>query len=289
MAMNTLLRLSCISLMIIICTASPSFEREPTPPLRHSVPRSERPSIGATFADEELNYRMSFWWFNHAADGRIAIKREEGGFLITLSAETTGFIGWVTRYRKDYYRTYVEEIEGGRRFRLKRFEKEVTIGKRVRKGITTMDYERRLMTWRSWGGGKEEKEGEDPIPEGAYYDDPLTAFYNFRYGVYGPIEEGGEYHITTFPKKGVSTIYLRLANHDEKMERIKRRRATDYLADIRINEELFGSQTGGIEALFTRELVPLEGVVKDVVFFGDVRGVLLEEGYLTDFKQSAYP
>jgi hypothetical protein len=257
-------------------------------PAAYTSQQEKTPSIGSTFNGEKLHYRMSFWWFKNAADGHIAVTRDRDGFLITLSAETAGFIGWVTKHRKDYYRAYVEEVEGGRRFRLKRFEKEVTIGKRVRKGVTSMDYEKRLMTRRSWGGGKGEKSGEEPIPEDTYFDDPLTAFYNFRYGVYGPIEEGREYYITTFPKNGVSTMYLRLATGEEKLKRTKKGNQTGYLADITIEREMFGSQTGNIEAIYSKELIPLEGVVKDVVLFGDVRGKLVERKTGADTQQVGY-
>ena len=234
------------------------------------------PSIGATFTGERLRYKLGFLWFTHAADSYVTLARDGDDYLITLAGETRGFIKWVTKRRKDYYRSYVEEIDGGRRFRLKRFEKEVTIGKRVRKGVTIMDYDKGVMTKRSWGGGKAEKKSEEPIPADTLYDDPLTAFYNFRFGAYGPIEEGREYHIKTFPKKGVSTMYVRLATAEEKKKRRKGRAPASHLADIRIDRELFGSQTGNVEVLFTKELLPLAGTVKDVLLFGDIRGKLTE-------------
>ncbi len=116
----------------------------------------------------------------------------------------------------------------------------------------------------------------------------MTAFYNFRYGAYGPVQEGREYHITTFPRKGVSTMYLRLATGDERMKRIKRRHSSDYLADIRIEEEMFGSQTGNIEAAFSNALILQEVVVKDVILFGDVSGKLVERKKRADTQQAAY-
>jgi len=233
-------------------------------------------SIGAAFAGERLRYTLGFLWFRHAADSTVTLARDGEDYLITLTGETRGFVRWVTKQRKDYYRAYVEEIDGGRRFRLKRFEKEVTIGKRVRRGVTVMDYEKGVLTKRSWGGGKDEKKSEEPIPADTLYDDPLTAFYNFRFGAYGPIEEGREYYIKTFPKNGVDTMYVRIATDGERQKRRRRRGPVSHLADIKIDRELFGSQTGNVEVIFTKELVPLEGVVKDVLLFGDVRGKLTE-------------
>ncbi len=254
---------------------------------QEALPYENKPSIGETFESEELVYRIAFWWFSHAADGRIKVERDGDDYLITLYAETTGFIGWATRYRKDIYKAYVEEINDGRRFRVKTFERESKISDRVRRSIITMDYEKRIMKERSWGGGKEEKHKEEPIPEGILYDDYLSAFYNFRFGAYGPIEKGREYTIRTFPKKGVSTMYLRLVTDEEKTERMGESDTVDYLADIKIGKEIFGSQTGEIEAFFTKELIPVSGVIKDMIFFGDVRGTLVEIGTKMDFKKSA--
>ncbi len=247
-----------------------------------------RASIGETFDGEALKYNITFWWFKNAAVGDISLKRDGNDYLITMEAETLGVIGWVTKYRKDIYRSYVEEIDGGKRFRLKVFEKEVNIGGRIRRGVTVMDYDNMVMKWKSWGGGKEDKEEEEPIPSGVLYDDPLTAFYNFRYGAYGPIEMGREYRIPTFPKDGVSDMYVKIVTEEEMQKRADNP-SLSYLADIRIDKELFGSQTGDIEALFSKDFLPVGGVVKDMIFFGDVVGRLVETTARMDFSVEASP
>ncbi len=239
---------------------------------------SDRPTIGETFVGEKFTYQIGFWILDNVATGSISLEKgPDGDYIATLTAQTTGVVGWLLRYRKDTYTAHMKMIDGGRRFITKTFEKRVEFRGKVRRGITKLDYEKRLLTWRSWGGGKEEKSGRDEIPEGVYYDGPLTAFYNFRYGVYGPIEEGRTYNIKTFPKKGVSDIFLRIATREEMKRRLKdKARLGNYLADVKIDKELFGSQSGDIEIIFTDDLVPVEAVAKDIIFFGDVRGTLKE-------------
>lgn len=233
--------------------------------------------IGEAFEGEELVYDIGFWWFKKAATGSISLRKDGDGYIATLTAETLGIIGLITRYRKDTYLAHMEEVEDGRRFRTWLFEKTVTIGDKVAKGYTWLDYENRVMRWKSWKTGREEKEGEEAIPPGLIYDDPLSAFYNFRFGAYGPVEEKMEYHITTFPKKGVSTIYARVASSDEKALRLNPdMEGIDYLVDVVIDKELFGQQSGNIEVLFSKELIPIGGTVKDIIFFGDVEGRLVE-------------
>lgn len=235
-------------------------------------------NIGKLFDGEELIYDIGFWLFKKAAIGKIGLKKkEDGGYIAVLQAETLGVIGWVTRYRKDVYIAHMEEAEGGKRFITSVFDKTVTIGDTTKRTATYLDYKKRIMTWKKWKGDKLEEDKQEEIPPDNIYDDPLAAFYNFRFGTYGPIEEGREYRITTFPKKDVKTMYLRIATKDEKDKRIHSNSDdVDYLADIIIDKELFGSQTGNIEAFFTKELIPMGGIVKDLIFFGDVRGTLVE-------------
>lgn len=235
-------------------------------------------TIGEHFDGEEFTYNIGFWWFKKAAVGKIGIhKKGDGIYEITLTAETMGFIGFITKYRKDIYHAYAEETDGGRRFRTKRFEKIVKIGDRTRHGYTEVDYNTRTYHWKSWGGGKEEKEATEPIPPGILYDDPFTGFYNFRFGVYGRIEEGKEYRVPTFPKKDISTINVKIATKDEKIAKVNPNpEEIGYLANIVIDKAFFGSQTGNIEVHFTQDLIPVYAVAKDLILFGDVRGTLVE-------------
>ena len=234
-------------------------------------------TIGKRFDGEELRYRIGFWWFNNAAKGRIDFRRNgEDRYLAGVEAETLGFIGWITRYRKDIYRIYMDEIDGGRRLRTYLFEKTVTIGKRVRKGYIRFDYDKRIMEWKSWGGNRPERGKTEAIPPGIIYDDPVAALYNFRAGAYGEVIEGKSFFITTFPKDGKpSQISIRVASDEEKKKRLSNHDGIEYLVDLKINGELIDSRTGDIEIHMDRELVPVEGIVKDVFFFGDVRGRLL--------------
>ncbi|OGP29687.1 MAG: hypothetical protein A2073_08195 [Deltaproteobacteria bacterium GWC2_42_11] len=251
------------------------YGRNRTAPLIYS---NYAESIGEAFEGEKLIYNIGFWLFEKAAIGRMSLKKNEnGGYTAVLEAETLGVIGWVTRYRKDTYITHMNETPDGRRFITSVFDKTITIGTKTKRTVTNLDYKKGLMKWKRWTGDKQEEDREEEIPPDTIYDDPLAAFYNFRFGTYGQIEEGREYHIPTFPKKGIKTMYVRIAKAEEKNKRIHSDPDdVDYLADIIIDKELFGSQTGKIEAFFTKEMIPMGGIVKDLIFFGDVRGTLIE-------------
>jgi hypothetical protein len=237
-------------------------------------------TIGESFVGEELDYRIGFWIFDDVAVGKLMLESDpSGGYVATLTAHTTGVLGWFLRYRKDTYTSRLQEVHGGGRFRTMTFEKNVDIGGNVRRGITVLDHENRLMKWKKWKKGELRDSEELTMEPGVFYDGPLTAFYNFRFGVYGSIEEGREYWIKTFPKsRGKEVeIYLRIVTKSEFKRRLSDREPFDvYLADVKVDKELFESKSGDIEILFSDEMVPVEGVAKDILFFGDVRGKLVD-------------
>ncbi|MFQ5465189.1 MAG: DUF3108 domain-containing protein [Thermodesulfobacteriota bacterium] len=254
-------------------------------------PGPKAPTVADAFVGEELVYRIGFWIFDDIAEGKVSLAEDpDGGYVATLEAQTTGFVGFLMRHRKDTYVARLRLSEDGKRFITKTFEKTVDKNGRVRRGITTLDYEKGLLTWKSWGGGKDERSDAIQLPGGVYFDDPLAAFYNFRYGAYGPVGEGREYRILTFPKREdhLPEIYVRVATRREMEKKVKQEKPyADYLAEARIDKELFGQQKGDIEILFTGGMTPVYAVARDVAMFGDVRGKLTQISARMDLKKTA--
>lgn len=252
----------------------------PVPPVEQTqpaVPSVRASTIADVFAGERMVYRIGFWFFDNVAEGSISLEKEaDGTYTGTLEAHTTGSVRRIILDRKDTYVSRMRLSEDGQRFIPVGFEKTVDKNGKVRRGTTVFDYEKHVMTWKSWGGGKEERGGEVAFPEDITPYDPVTAFYNLRYGVYGPLEKGKEFTIYSFPKEDrVPRISVRIATEDE-MGRMPEPVADKaaYLAFARIDKELFGSTSGDIEIYFTGEMVPVYAVAKDILFFGDIRGTL---------------
>jgi hypothetical protein len=248
----------------------------PAPPRK-----GEGNSIGEFFRGEELHYVIGVWLFKKVAVGKISFRemKEKGRYLSTLQGETLGILGWVSRYRTDTYRSVMEEIDGGRRLRSVSFEEDVKVGSTLRRRIHLFDYEKR-----KWIRVRQRKDGtkirtEEEIPPGMVYDDFITASYNFRYGVYGGIERGRKYTVATFPKKGPSSYEVRVASKEEEEKRKKSEKSQEgkeYLVKLFLDPEVTHSKEGLIEGWLSKELYPTEGMIKDVMFFGDVRGTLIK-------------
>ena len=236
-------------------------------------------SIGEFFNGEELSYEIGFWLFKRAALGKLSFMAgdKNGHYVSVLQAETLGIVGWISRYRVDTYRATMEEVDGGKRLRAISFEEDVKIGSTSRKWIHQFDYQtRKWIKIRTKKNGRIDR-GEEEIPPGMVYDDFLTAAYNFRYGVYGAIERGRRYIVPTFPRKGPSSYEVRVAGEEEERKRKKAEKSKDgkdLLIKLFLDPEITHSKEGTIEGWLSKGFYPTEGTIKNVVLFGDVKGVL---------------
>ncbi|NWG04337.1 MAG: DUF3108 domain-containing protein [Syntrophaceae bacterium] len=258
-----------------------SFRVEETWPNPLLPPRTVGDSIGQFFKGEELHYGIGVWLFKQVAVGKLNFKElgEKGRYIATLQGETLGILGWVARYRVDTYRSIMEEVEDGRRLRSISFEEDVKIGEKLRRQAHFFDYQKR-----KWIQVRQRKDGskirtEEEIPPGMVYDDFVTASYNFRYGVYGGVERGKKYTVATFPKKGATSYVVRVASKEEEEKRRKSEKVKEdkeYFVNLQLDPEVTHSKEGLIEGWLSKDLYPMEGRIKDVFLFGDVKGTLIK-------------
>jgi len=244
--------------------------------------KEKRTSIGEFFKGEELQYEIGLWLFKKVAVGKISFEEigEKGRYRATLQGETLGVLGFAARYRVDTYRSIMEEIDGGRRLRSISFEEDVKIGNKVRRRTHFLDYQkRRWVRIRQRNDGSKTRE-ETEIPPGMVYDDFVTATYNFRYGAYGEIERGRTYKVATFPKKGATSYEVNVASKEEeekKRKSEKSKEGKEFFLKLFLDAELTHSKEGLIEGWLSKELYPIEGKIKDVIFFGDIKGTLMKK------------
>ncbi|MEE8574159.1 MAG: DUF3108 domain-containing protein [Thermodesulfobacteriota bacterium] len=237
-------------------------------------------NIGEKFTGEKFVYKVGFWLFKEVAAGSIGLERgEDGTYIATLEAHTTGFIDRRFVHREDVYTATLKLVDGGKRFMTTRFEKNILIDDKTKRTLTVVDYEKGVIIKKAWKGKRLRKSSELEIPKDVVYDDPLAAFYNFRYGAYGPIKKGGKYSILTFPKESKPEIKIGIwiaPDTDFKKYTKRKDSRARYFSKFHIDKELFDSKRGIIEILFNEDLVPLIVVAKDILMFGDVVGTLLE-------------
>ncbi len=119
---------------------------------------------------------------------------------------------------------------------------------------------------------------EKDIPEGKTYDDFLTAAYNFRCGIYGVVERGKSYKVSTFPRQGTGIYEVKVASKKEEERRRKSEgggEEKEYAIDLKFDPDIVNSKEGLIEGWLSKDLYPVEGTIKDVILFGDVQARLV--------------
>ncbi|MFQ5480636.1 MAG: DUF3108 domain-containing protein [Thermodesulfobacteriota bacterium] len=253
-----------------------------SPPVFAGV-AAKPPTIGMTFVGEKLRYDIGFWLFEKVATAELTLEKEAGGYRAVLKARTTGFVDKMIQHREDKYVAHLKESPGGGRFITTSFESTSNVNGKVRQSRKEIIRLRGVLKKHSWGGGKDERRGEVRLLPNSYVDDPLGAFYNFRYGVYGPVRVGAKLRINTFPKEDyksekMTMIFRRgekMNEQEAKMQGYGDINAPTYVARVKMSKDVFGSDLTDIEIFFSTALIPLRATARDVAFFTDVRGTLV--------------
>jgi len=257
-----------------------------------SFPQERKKQIGERFGGEEVQYEAGFWIF--PAVGRGTAHFYDLGssqFLLKHEGQAQGLSGWLTRHRREIHRAWMGTIEQGSRLIPLRLEEESVVGDSVREKTTLYDYSARKIFMETIRDGERSRK-EVEIPPGVYYDNPLTAYYNFRYGVYGKVAPGGEFIIRTVPRKGPSHFRVVVASEKEAgrlREEDPEKKGKDLLVRILLDQEFLGSPKGEIEVWFDRELNPVSAMVRKVRFLGDIHGRITQFAYRTTLKAYRNP
>jgi len=224
------------------------------------------------FAGETLYFDIALLIFEKAARAKVSFFEERGKFKSILEAETKGFVGFFTSYRKHVYKSTFDIIDGGRRVRTAQFEREVIVGGDVERTIHYLDYHARRHYWFKYDNETLIEQGNESLPENVFFDDILAAFYNFRNGVYGKLNKGQNYTISTIPDKSMKNISAYI-NTDEEAEKFEKEEAENnmggsLLLKVVIPKDVFKTKTGELIFWTSNHFIPLETTVKNYILLG---------------------
>ena len=228
--------------------------------------------------EESLYYDIGFLWFKKAAEGKITFKKNnnDSNYTAVLEAETLGFIGFITSYRKYLYISHLRYDENLNRLISTKFERIEIVGNKIWQSVNLIDYENNKINWRSTFMQKLLKETLEEIPPDTIYDDILSALFNFRFGFLGSIEKGKDYIVKGIPDKGIVDYSIHVSLPEEEISTKKKlgiENGDGYMLLIKVPRTIFKSK-GIVWIWFTDNLLPLTATVEDAVIFGDITGIL---------------
>jgi len=233
-----------------------------------------------TLVGEKLSYDISFLWFDHLAEGSIELQNgpKPGTFLVVMQARTLGVAAFFTGNRVEKYQTLLfvgddgllhplwhsshtlRDRAKGRSEKLTRYDFDYAAGQvHYKKSKNGNDYSQKSY----------EMDREKPL-----YD-ILSALYNLRLGLYGPVGEK-TILIPTFHRKGTQDIVVEPLNRAKGAD-------DDFFTGvpvqvrILVDPEVFGTKGREILAGFDADSKPVRGIIKDVIGLGDVRGIYLNK------------
>ena len=246
---------------------------------------------GASLPPEESYlYDVDFIFFKNVADGTLRLRRLGNlSYRAELIAETKGFIGFLTGYRKNHYTSDLEYDPARRRFSARRYTKTVYRELDISRTTMAIDREARTVQWATTFNDEPLEKGTEPIPEGVVYEDLLSAFFNFRSGGFGPLSKGRHFTVVTLPgydtpkeekESGESlarNFDIRIADPETERryrEAYDREKEKGLLVLVKVPKELFGQETGEVRVWFDESLIPVSATIDRAYFLGDVRGIL---------------
>ncbi|OGV97520.1 MAG: hypothetical protein A3I04_07485 [Nitrospinae bacterium RIFCSPLOWO2_02_FULL_39_110] len=228
--------------------------------------------------EESLHYDISFLWFKKAAEGKITFKRNNtnNDYTAVLEAETLGFIGFITSYRKYIYISHLMYDENLNRLISIKFERIEIVGNKIWQSISSMDYETNKIINSVSFTQKLIKETIEDIPPTIIYEDILSALFNFRFGFLGNIEKGKNYVVKGIPDKGIVDYSIYVSSQEEEIA-VKKKLGIEegdgYMLLVKVPGAIFKSK-GIVWIWFTKDLLPLTATVEDAIVFGDITGIL---------------
>jgi len=231
---------------------------------------------------EDYSYGIDFLFFSRLAEGELRLFEtgEPNVLRAELIGRTLGIASWLAGDRTQTYSSLMrlmpngslDSIEHVSEIRKKRWGKWKNRGK-----IRHFDYEKGKITEEKLKEGVVVATKEHEIPDGQHPVDILTAFYNLRVGVYGPLQRGSKILIPTYSGKGFVDFEVEVLTVEDQA-------GQDYFADhgllirVKVDPEIFETNSSSLYVWFDDQGVPGRGIVEDMIGLGDVKGYLDQEG-----------
>jgi len=231
---------------------------------------------------EDYSYGIDFLFFTRLAEGELRLVEtgEPDVLRAELVGRTLGIASWLAGDRTQTYSSLMrllpdgslDSIEHVSQIRKKRWGKWKNSGK-----IRRFDYIKGQITEERLKDGVVSSTKVHDIPDDKHPVDILTAFYNLRTGIYGPLQRGTKIFIPTYSGKGFVDFEVRVLTVEEQASQ-------DYFPDhglliqVKVDPEIFETNSGSLYVWFDDLGVPGRGIVEDLIGLGDIRGYLDKEG-----------
>ncbi len=230
---------------------------------------------------EDYLYAIDFLFFTRLAEGELRLSETDQPniYRAELIGRTLGIASWLAGNRTQTYTSLMELTPDGS---LRSIEHVARIVKRRwgkwkdRGRSQRYDYKQGKVFEEKSKGGVFHSKKEHDIPAGQLPVDMLTAFYNLRSGVYGPLVRGAQFLIPTCSGKGFVDIEVSVLTFDQQAE-FEDFPSPGLLLLVKIDPEIFETGSENIYVWFNDAGVPERGMMENLIGLGDIQGYLDKE------------
>lgn len=255
-------------------------------------PSASFPPRVASWVGEWLVYRMDCPIMPSFSEAKVHFQRISGSsrFLATMEFYFRGVTGFLTAQRQDLFVSLMEWSEPQRRFLPIWYAEQVSrSGKWRRKVLIFGHNDGRYVEHKIYPHRFRRRRRKT---RGRVLDDPLSAFYNWRVGAFGPLRPGQTYQIDNLAKRDPFVLRFKMASEEEN----RRRRVMDsepdhkaYLLKAYLDRELIEGIRGDVEAWLNDKWVPVYVKASGVKWIGEVTGYLASTGLLKEPERDTSP
>jgi hypothetical protein len=230
---------------------------------------------------EALFFHVGYWLIPHCGEAESNLVKTDipNIYRASLQGRTVGVIDALVGRLRYSYISYLQYIEKDDRVRPVFSQIIRKRAGRERWRTITYDYSAGVVIFSKIKSDGRIKVKRAPMKAGRNYEDYLTLGYNMRRGYYGTPQRGRVYRLPLFIHKKMKFVELRIASVEEaqKLRPHKSVQADkDYLIKFQVDRRDLSSGTGEVELWITDKIIPITGKIKDVAFFGDLWGNLIE-------------
>ena len=228
--------------------------------------------------NERLEYEVGFLWFDRLADGSLELERfaDPGHYRATLEVKTRGMAALFTRNRRERYESHIVLGSDGY------FHPQSFVTRRYKgKGESLTDRGKALffdvaqgeVLYQRSENGRLTSEERRTLPTQHEVFDFLSAYWNLRLGMYGPLIPGARLLIPSYSFKGPSDIVVEVLTAEEQ-QNLSFFPGGGVLCRLYLDEEIFQTGGGKLYVWFNDLRQIGSAIAVDVLGLGDVRGAM---------------
>jgi len=227
---------------------------------------------------------VTFGLFGEVGEAKGVYKNDGKTYSIEMYATSSGFARFISNNRTESHRSYGVVVDGV--LKPHTYIQEITTNNFYILNTFSINQEQRKVTKniikQSWNLNKEILEDKNETRDEGYFadNDLLTLFFNLKSELYRmnlqKTKQGILYAVGANKDNGAVDIILP-TNQELDSSKELLNTDSDNIVKAILNKKIFGSEKGELFILLDSEYLAKKAVLKDVMFFGDVRGEMIEK------------